>query len=125
MYSEAPLKFVGLDSEHEPDIVATSSLVLEDYGQSEPLLVVEVSETSLAYGLNAKAELYADAGVPEYWVVNLVDRELVVFRSPREGAYRDWTAFQPGDQITPETWADVRDRGQRSVSYRSAGLTPL
>ncbi len=107
VYSEAPLKLVGLDSEPEPDIVATSSPVLEDYGQSEPLLVVEVSESSLAYDLSAKARLYAEAGVPEYWVVNLVDRELVVFRSPHEGAYRDRTTSQPGERITPEAWADI------------------
>jgi Uma2 family endonuclease len=107
LYSEAPLKLVGLDSEPEPDIVATSSPVLEDYGQSEPLLVVEISESSLHHDLNTKSRLYADAGVPEYWVVNLVDRELVVFRSPLECGYRDRTTYEPGDHITPAAWPDV------------------
>lgn len=107
VYSEAPLKLIGLDSEPEPDIVATSSPVVEDYGKSKPLLVVEVAESSLRYDLNAKAPLYAEADVPEYWVVNLVDRELAVFRSPKDGAYRDRTNHHPGDRVAPAAWPDV------------------
>ena len=107
VYPEAPLRFVGLDSEPEPDIVATSSPVVEDYGKSKPLLVVEVAESSLRYDLNAKAPLYAEAGVPEYWVVNLVDREFVVFRTPENGTYRDRTTHGIDERVMPEAWPDV------------------
>ncbi len=109
VYKEDPLKLVRLDSEPEPDIVATSSPDIKHYGSesSRPLLVVEVAESSLRYDLNAKAPLYAEAGVPEYWVVNLVDRELVVFRTPENGAYRDRTTHGVNDHVTPHAWPDV------------------
>lgn len=109
VFKEDPLKLVQLDSEPEPDIVATSSPNIKDYGSasSRPLLVVEVAESSLRYDLNAKAPLYAEAGVPEYWVVNLVDRELVVFRSPEHDVYRDRTTHGMGDELAPGAWPDV------------------
>lgn len=109
LYQEAPLKLIQLDSEPEPDIVATSSPSIKDYGSenAKPLLVVEVSESSLRYDLNAKAPLYAEAGVPEYWVVNLVDQELVIFRSPVDGVYRDRSTYRSGDRVEPQAWPDV------------------
>lgn len=107
VFKGAPLTLTRLDSEPEPDIVATSSPAIEDYGKSRALLVVEVAETSLRYDLNAKAPLYAEAGVPEYWVVNLVDRELVVFRTPEAGTYRDRTEHGINERVAPEAWPDV------------------
>ncbi len=109
VFKEDPLKLVELDSEPEPDIVAASSPHLEVYDTAgfEPLLVVEVAESSLRFDLNAKAALYAEAGVPEYWVVNLVDRELVVFSSAFEGVYRHRATYRTGDRIAPRAWSDV------------------
>lgn len=109
VFKEDPLKLVDLDSEPEPDIVATSSPDIKAYGSesAKALLVVEVAESSLRYDLNAKAPLYAEAGVPEYWVVNLVDRELVVLRSPEEGAYRHRETYRSGDRVSPQAWHDV------------------
>lgn len=109
VFKEDPLKLVRLDSEPEPDILAVSSPNIEDYGteRSRPLLVIEVAASSLRYDLNAKAPLYAEADVPEYWIVNLVDRELVVFRSPEGGTYRDRITYRAGDRVAPEAWQDV------------------
>ncbi|MGH9321934.1 MAG: Uma2 family endonuclease [Vicinamibacteria bacterium] len=109
VFKEDPLKLVPLDSEPEPDIVATSSPDIADYGteRSQPLLVVEVSESSLRYDLSAKANLYAEAGVPEYWVLNLVERELVVFRFAREGVYRRRATHRVSDRVAPGAWPDV------------------
>ena len=109
VFKEDPLKLVRLDSEPEPDIVATSSPDINAYGTegSKPLLVIEVAESSLRYDLNAKANLYAAAGVPEYWVLNLVDRELVVFRSAQEGGYRQRATYRAGDRVAPHAWPDV------------------
>jgi Uma2 family endonuclease len=109
VFKEDPLKLVELKSEPEPDIVAASSPYLEVYDTAgfEPLLVIEVAESSLRFDLNAKAGLYAEAGVPEYWVVNLVDRELVVFWSPFEGTYRQRSIYCNGDRVVPRAWSDV------------------
>lgn len=116
VYPEAPLEIVGLDSEPEPDILVTASPVLEDYGTSEPVLVVEVAESSLRYDLDTKASLYAAAGVPQYWVVNLVDGHLVAFRSPHVGVYRDRTIHHAEDRVSIGAWSDV--------SIRVADLLP-
>ncbi|HSF19779.1 MAG TPA: Uma2 family endonuclease [Vicinamibacteria bacterium] len=109
VFKEDPLRLVRLDSEPEPDIVVSSSPNIGDYGTeaSKPLLVVEVSESSLRYDLNAKAALYAEAGVPEYWVLDLVERELVVFRSAHEGGYRHRVTHRAGEHVAPYTWPDV------------------
>jgi Uma2 family endonuclease len=109
VFKEDPLRLVRLDSEPEPDVVATSSPDIDAYGTagSKPLLVVEVAESSLRYDLGTKASLYAEAGVPEYWVLDLVDRELVVFRSAREGVYRERAVYRTGDRVAPNAWPDV------------------
>ena len=46
------------------------------------MLVVEVAESSLAFDRRSKGSLYARAGIQDYWIVNLVDRVLVVYRRP-------------------------------------------
>jgi Uma2 family endonuclease len=47
-----------------------------------PSLVVEVAESSLAYDRGFKASMYAEARVEDYWVINVIDREVEVFRHP-------------------------------------------
>lgn len=109
VFLHAPVQLVHLDSEPEPDVLATSSPNLGDYGTeaSKPVLIVEVAESSLRFDMGTKAELYAEAGVPEYWVVNLIDRELVVFRSPRDGVYRETATCRAGERVAPQAWPDV------------------
>ena len=74
----------GERSEPEPDVAVVVGSV-RDYVDEHPssaLLVVEVSDSSLAYDRTTKASLYAKAGVPDYWVLNLVDGRLEVHRDP-------------------------------------------
>jgi Uma2 family endonuclease len=72
------------DSEPEPDL----SVVAGDPRDSSlshparPVLIIEVAETSLTFDREHKGSLYARAGVMDYWIVNLVDRELEVYRHP-------------------------------------------
>lgn len=72
------------DSEPEPDVlVAPGSL--RDYKHKHPstaVLVVEISDSTLRYDRTIKASLYARSGVPEYWILNLQDRQLETFRAP-------------------------------------------
>lgn len=109
VYKEDPLVLNQLDSEPEPDVLVCSNPDFEAYGTelTTPLLVVEVAESTLPGDLGDKATLYAEAGIPEYWVLNLVDRVLVVFREPREGSYRLRSTSQPGARVTPMSWPDV------------------
>jgi Uma2 family endonuclease len=75
---------------------------------SRPVLVVEVSETSLALDRVHKGSLYARAGLPDYWIVNLQDHALEVYRNPEPnpGApfgwrYRSASIMGPGTSVTP------------------------
>lgn len=109
VYQEAPLVSDGIDSEPEPDVMVCSNPDEWAYrtARTSPLLVVEVADSSLEYDLGEKAALYAEAGVPEYWVVNLVERALMVFRDPREGTYRLRSSVEETGRVSPEAWPEV------------------
>ena len=72
------------DSEPEPDltVVAGDPRESRDQHPARPALVVEVAESSLRFDRETKGSLYARADLPEYWIVNLVDRVLEVYREP-------------------------------------------
>ena len=103
---------VALDDESEPEPdVAVVQGSFRDYLRghpSRPVLVVEVSESSLALDRGRKASLYARAGLPDYWIVNLVGRVLEVRREPVRDAtalfgwrYRSVTVHRPGASVPP------------------------
>ena len=75
---------LGQTTEPEPDVavvVGTS----KQYALAHPTtaeLIVEVSDTTLSYDRNRKGSLYARAGVADYWVLNLVSRQVEVYRTP-------------------------------------------
>jgi Uma2 family endonuclease len=71
-------------------------------------LVVKVSDSTLAYDKREKAGLYAAAGIQDYWIVDLIHRQLIVHRDPLPDAtqpgvaiYRDIKTLAPGQSITP------------------------
>ena len=80
-----------------------------------PVLVVEVADATLAFDRDDKASLYARAGVPDYWIVNLADRRLEVYRDPapeaaaRHGwAYQSVQHFHPGERVSPVALPETR-----------------
>ena len=77
---------IGLDDESEPEPdVAVVPGGPDDYARahpSRPVLTVEVAESSLALDRLRKGSLYARAGLADYWVLNLIDRVLEVYREP-------------------------------------------
>ncbi len=101
---------LGLYSEPEPDIAVVPGPP-GSYGSSHPtfaVLIVEVAESSLSHDRKRKASLYARTGIPEYWVMNLVDRRLEVYRDPVNGEYRSSTVLRGGDSVSPLSRPDVR-----------------
>jgi Uma2 family endonuclease len=93
----------GLESAPEPDI---AWVLRRDYSRARPtaadvLLVIEVAESSLEYDCGEKADLYAAAGIADYWIVNLVDRRIEVRRDPVPGGYRSQRAHAGDDEIRP------------------------
>ena len=103
---------VALDDESEPEPdVAVVPGTFRDYRHghpARPVLVVEVSLSSLALDRAQKSSLYARAGLADYWVVNLVDRVVEVCREPERDAsapfgwrYRSMSIFGPDATISP------------------------
>lgn len=112
---EKPLR-VPPASEPEPDVAVVED---HDYRTRHPswaALLVEVADSSRVTDLEVKPGLYAGAGVPEYWVVDLVAREVVVHRNPGEDAYGTVEAVRRG---TLESRADPRVRVDLSRLFPS------
>jgi Uma2 family endonuclease len=82
---------LGPHSEPEPDVAVVPGS-RDQYASQHPksaALIVEISDSSLAWDRGRKASLYARAGIADYWIVNLVDRRLEVRRSPVADANAD------------------------------------
>ncbi len=67
------------------------------------VLVVEVSDTTLTTDRGAKGPEYAAAGIPEYWIVNLPERCLEVYREPDNSEYGTRTVLYPSDEFPVES----------------------
>jgi Uma2 family endonuclease len=93
-----------------PDIAVLTGSV-RDYAATQPTtaeLVVEVADTSLATDTGEKADLYAAAGIADYWVVDLNNRVLIVHRDPRPdparqsgSSYGTVRTLTPGQTVSP------------------------
>jgi Uma2 family endonuclease len=100
--------FAALEhSEPEPDIVVAPRADYDTAHPSDAYLIIEVSESSLKQDRGVKRRIYAECGVPEYWIVNLVDRRIEVHTDPEGGAYRSVAMFEHGQSITLVRFPDV------------------
>jgi Uma2 family endonuclease len=65
--------------------------------------VAEVADSSLHIDRHEKGRIYARAGIPVYWIVNVVDKQIEVYTDPdptaNPPAYRTRTDYKPGDQL--------------------------
>jgi Uma2 family endonuclease len=97
-------------SEPEPDVTVVLGSP-RDYRDAHPtsaLLVVEIADTTLPYDREQKGSVYARAGITEYWIVNLLNQRVEVYRDPTSApqarygwAYRSVLQFVQGDHISP------------------------
>jgi Uma2 family endonuclease len=71
------------------------------------ILVVEVSDTTVATDRRVKLPRYAAAGIPEAWLVNLPRSSIEVHRAPHDGRYQQVTVYRRGDTITLTAFPDV------------------
>jgi Uma2 family endonuclease len=116
--SQLPLR-AGAESEPEPDICIVPGPA-DDYWDEHPkaadaALIVEIADRSLRTDRGAKAALYAEAGVKDYWIVNVRDRIVEVYREPRalEGGdlshgYTLVRLFRNGDTLSPLAAPEAR-----------------
>jgi len=97
-------------SEPEPDIAVVQRLGRE-YLEHHPypkniFWLIEYADSSLDKDLQTKSQVYAEVGIPEYWVINLRSRELIMFREPQAGEYGACTHCITGS-LTPLAFPDV------------------
>ncbi len=94
------------DSEPEPDVAVVPPA---DYSQAHPehaFLVIEVADSSLAQDRGLKRRLYAEADVEEYWVVDVVGRQIEAFRDASAGDWQSVTVHR--DAVSPARFPDVK-----------------
>lgn len=101
---------LGQRSEPEPDVTVVEGppeRYLTDH-PALPALVVEVSRSRLAFDRGEKGDLYARAGIRDYWIVNLADRVLEVYREPARSRvsrprwiYRSVRVLRPPAAVSP------------------------
>ncbi len=90
-------------SEPEPDLAVIRGQA-EDYLQRQVMaaavaLVVEIAESSLATDRSEMGRVYAASGIPYYWIVNLVDRQVEVYSGPGPAGYEGRQDLTPGQDI--------------------------
>jgi Uma2 family endonuclease len=106
-----PITLPDQASEPAPDLAIVESLRDVYKTQHHPypgniFLLIEYSYSSLAKDKELKRKLYAKAGIIEYWIVNLQDRQVIVHRDPIDGDYRSTQTLTSG-QITMLAFSDV------------------
>jgi Uma2 family endonuclease len=106
---------LGFDTDPIPDIAVVTGTIL-DYMVDQPttaVLIVEVSDSTLRADLKVKSHLYAAAGIPEYWVVDVANKQLHVHRepvadadAPRGVRYTSIQVLTPADSFAPLAFPD-------------------
>lgn len=96
------------DSEPEPDVLVVDKAVPRGVHEhpASALLAIEVAESSQRFDRDVKARLYAEAGIPEYWIVDVVHRVVEVFREPSKGRYLEVSKHAAG-VLNPRAFPDV------------------
>lgn len=71
------------------------------------LLLIEVADSTIPYDRRVKRPLYAQAGIPEYWLMNLVDNVIEVHRRPEGDSYTEMFTVYQGDVIAAEAFPEI------------------
>lgn len=100
---QSGLSLPELNSRPEPDIAWVNRHRRTDRhpGSDDVQLIIEVSDSSLPKDRDTKAALYAKAGIVEYWIVNIAESCIHVFRNPGSDSYQQLVTAKSGDSISP------------------------
>lgn len=103
---------LGDYSEPEPDVavVTVDPLDYEDHHPtpSGVYLLIEVADTTLKRDRELKAPAYAQSGIQDYWILDVNQRQLYVFRSPNATGYASEVVLSEADAISPLVFSDCR-----------------
>ena len=103
---------VRLNPHNEPQPDFTVLRLRDGYNTKGPrpedvLLCIEVSDTTLRRDREVKRALYARAGIPEFWIVNVGAREIEIHRSPVDGTYQSTECHGLGGTVTIQALPDI------------------
>ena len=102
---------LGERSEPEPDVALLrprADLYTESHPRPEDvLLIIEVSHSTVEYDRDVKTPLYAEAGIPELWLVNLDEDYIEGLSDPVGAGYRVTRRYVHGDSIAPALLPDA------------------
>jgi Uma2 family endonuclease len=110
LWPQNPLTILP-DSEPQPDIILLRYRA--DFyaaglpGPDDVVLLVEIADTSLRYDRRIKGQLYAEASIGEYWIVDLAGDAVEMYREPAGGAFRVTERVGRGGTVTPLAFADT------------------
>lgn len=103
-----PIRAPELESAPEPDIAWVARQAYSRHPQpDEVFLIVEVSDSTLKYDCGEKAQLYAEAGIRDYWVVDVEKERIQVCRNPSADGYGAVQVAGRGDEVRPLDFPDV------------------
>jgi Uma2 family endonuclease len=97
-------------SEPEPDLLVTASGDCDTAHPSTAYLVIEVAESSLAKDHGIKRRIYAENGVPEYWIVDVRARTIEVYSEPTGSSYARAVTYVHGESVPLGHFPDVAVR---------------
>jgi Uma2 family endonuclease len=126
-----PVRLPDGDSEPEPDrcVVRGTIRDYEDHhpGPGDIALIAEVADSSLADDRKLATEVYGPSGIPVYWIVNLIHRQVEVYTDPGPGGYRSSEVFAEGQSGPvvidgePLGWIAVADILPSRIAAPAAG----
>lgn len=98
-----PIRIPLNDSEPQPDLVwAKRGGPSDRHPQpAEVMLLIEVADASLQDDRGEKLEIYAEAGVQDYWLVNLIEEQLEVYRKPSGCTYQEQSVYRGAAAVCP------------------------
>lgn len=98
-------------NEPEPDIALVrprkDSYSAAHPGPSDVFLFMEISDTSLKYDRDVKLPIYAEAGIPEVWILDLTAESLLVYRDPARKSYKSSLRFARGESVSCLGFAEI------------------
>ena len=97
--------FMCDDNRPEPDL---AWLLPRRYGRQRPaasdvLLLIEVADSSLSADLLVKADLYAEGGIAEYWIIDITNRRIHVMSKIKDGRYQSIEIHVPPNRLSPQS----------------------
>jgi len=110
VWPQNPVK-ISVYSEPQPDValLRPRAVPYRDAGPTaaDVLLIIEVADRSLTRDRRVKIPLYARAGIPEVWIVDLEGGSVEVYTAPTPTNYRSVRQYRPGESVCPSAFPDL------------------